>query len=240
MRKKFKVLVIFSFFLAFFIYSFALSSSSQLTFLLELDNPVFNFTQDSLNNTNKTEDIIFSGVENQTRWIRIPKNSTILSSSINLTGVMRPVSSTTYQQIYSLSVGNIIFSNDWDEIAIGTSGPSYIQLLNSIGNNIWNFSTTGDVYGIGIGNLSSDKGKEVVGGDSSGLLYLLNSSGKQVWNLSIGNTINDVDVGDADLSKEYEEIAVASSDNRVYLFVLIPLVNNCGIILGVALLKEWL
>ncbi len=218
MRKKFKILVIFSFFLAFFIYSFALSSSSQLTFLLELDNPVFNFTQDSLNNTNKTEDIIFSGVENQTRWIRIPKNSTILSSSINLTGVMRPVSSTTYRQIYSLSVGNVIFSNDWDEIAIGTSGPSYIQLLNSIGNSIWNFSTTGDVYGIAIGNLSSHEGREVVGGDSSGFLYLLNSSGKQVWNLSIGNTINDVDVGDADLSKEYEEIAVASSNNRVYLF----------------------
>jgi hypothetical protein len=192
--------------------------SAQLTFLLELDKPAFNFTQNALNDSSLTKDIIFSGNENKTVWIRIPKNSTILDSRIDLKGVMKPIQSSTLQQIYSLAVGDVNFTNEWDEIAIGTSGPSYIRLLNATGSSIWSYSVAGDVYGVAIGNLSSDEGNEVVAGSTDYKIYLLNSSGNEKWNVNIGNTIYDIDAGNVIFTNEFDEIAVAAADNRVYLF----------------------
>jgi hypothetical protein len=170
-----------------------------------------------LNNSKLSEDLIFAGNENITRWVRIPKNSTVLESNISLAGIMKPLFSSTGLQIYSLAVGNVILNNDYDEIAVGTSGPAYVKLLSSNGSEIWSYQASNDVYGVSIGNLSSYEGNEVAAGTSDGNVSLLNSSGSLVWSLNIGNAIYDLEAGNVILNNDYDEIAIASGDNRVYL-----------------------
>ncbi|MGC8812319.1 MAG: helicase HerA domain-containing protein [Candidatus Aenigmatarchaeota archaeon] len=214
MKERILLLSIFS--LIFLLLFLNFSLSSQLTFNLDLDFPAFNFSLNSFNDSATTKEIVFSGSENKTVWLRLPKNSTVFSSNLSLEGIMKPLLSTTNLQIYSLAVGNVIPSNQYDEIAIGTSGPSYVKLLNNNGNEIWNFSTNGDVYAVSIGNLSSEEGNEIAAGSSGGYVYLLNSSGSQLWNFSGSSSFKGVGAGNLS-SEEGNEIAAGTVDGYVYL-----------------------
>jgi len=205
-------------FLFLILFPILTNSTIQKTNLLDLDNPVFNFTEDRLsplNGSSQTFDVLFYGNENKTLYIRIPKNSTILYSNITLKGQMRPIQSSAIEEIWSLAVGNVTSSSE-NEIAVAAT--SYVFLLNSSSFQIWNFSVSGvPFYDVAIGNVSSDVGNEIVAGGSDYKVYVLNSSGNLKFEKMIGEIINDVAVGDVNSSIDYDEIAVALNNGTVLL-----------------------
>ncbi|MEM5834897.1 MAG: hypothetical protein QXQ69_03560, partial [Candidatus Aenigmatarchaeota archaeon] len=75
MEEKVKIFLLLFFSLIFLLIflKLSISSYSQQTFILDLDLKTFNFSLNSLNNSKLSEDLIFSGSENQTVWIRLPK-----------------------------------------------------------------------------------------------------------------------------------------------------------------------
>ena len=166
-----------SIFIFILYFSHKSASLTQFSFVFDLNNSIFNFTEHQLNDSSSSKSLVFTGNQDLTIWVRIPKNSTIIDGKIYFQGIMNPIQSSTSEQVYSLAIGNANLTNPWDEIAVGTSGDSYIKLLNSSGNLIWSYSTNGDVYGVDIGNLSSDVGNEIVGVSSGGYIYFLNVSG---------------------------------------------------------------
>jgi hypothetical protein len=210
--KKLLALAIFACFSLLFFISVTISTT-QLTFYFDLNNSLFNLTEPNLNDSSSYKDILFSGNENQTVYIRIPKNSTILYTNMSLLGQLKPVQSSTGEQVWDVAAGNVNYTNPWDEIAIGTGSPSYVKLLKSNGGSMWNYSVSGNVYAVAIGNLSSDEGDEIAAGGGGAFLYLLNSSGQQKWNSYLGTIINDISVGKINFTKDYDQIAVATGSN---------------------------
>jgi hypothetical protein len=206
-------------FLFLILFPILTNSTIQKTNLLDLDNPVFNFTEDRLsplNGSSQTFDVLFYGNENKTLYIRIPKNSTILHSNITLKGQMRPIQSSAIEEIWSLAVGNVTNSPE-NEIAVAAT--SYVFLLNSSSFQIWNFSVPGvPFYDVAIGNVSSDVGNEIVAGAGNSRIYVLNSSGSLKFDKAIGGIAYSVAVGDVDSSIDYDEIAVGGGDSKIYLF----------------------
>ena len=190
-------------------------SATQLTFNLDVDNPIFRYTDNALNTTNTTENIIFSGNQNITRYIRLPKNSTILDSSINFTGLITPAQTYGTGSIgyYSVAVGNVT-GGVKNDIAIGT-GNRLMIVLNSSFSQVWNFSTTsGITYSVAIGNVTSDANSEIAIGSQDTYVYLLNSTGNQVWSYKTSGQVWDVAIGDI-TSDSGNEIAVGS--DKVYV-----------------------
>jgi hypothetical protein len=206
-------------FLFLILFPILTNSTIQKTNLLDLDNPVFNFTEDRLsplNGSSQTFDVLFYGNENKTLYIRIPKNSTIFYSNITLKGQMRPIQSSAIEEIWSLAVGNVTNSPE-NEIAVAAT--SYVFLLNSSSFQIWNFSVSGvPFYDVAIGNVSSDVGNEIVAGAGNSRIYVLNSSGNLKFDKVIGGIAYSVAVGDVNSSIDYDEIAVGGGDSKIYLF----------------------
>jgi len=211
-----KILILTLFFALLFTLLHFGKSSTQETFYLDLENPVFNFTETQLNDSKTTKDLIFSGNENITVYIKIPKNSTILYSNISLRGQMTPIQSSAIEEIFSLAIGNVTTSPE-NEIAIAAA--SYIFLLNVSSYQIWNYSIPGvEVYDVAIGNISSDEGNEIVGGAGNSKIYVLNSSGNLKFEKVLGGVAYSVAVGDVNSSIPYDEIAVGAGDSKIYLF----------------------
>ncbi|MBU5689540.1 MAG: DUF87 domain-containing protein [Candidatus Aenigmatarchaeota archaeon] len=192
------------------------TSVNQQSFIFDLDDAVMNFSTVEFNDSSNTKEIYFNGSETKILWVNLPKNSTIINSSIRIEGSMKPIAATIKEQVLDLKVGNINEDIPWDEILIGTAGSSHnIRLLNASGFQIWNYSINTDVSSVNFGNLSSQKGKEIVASSGS-KIFLFNSTGSQIQNKSMNNIIYDIEVADV-TSDEYEEIAVAAGDNKVYL-----------------------
>ena len=214
-----RFLTLFSFFLVFFLLSVIVSQSIvQLSFVLDLDDSLINYTENALNDSSTSKDLIFTGSQNKTEWISIPKNSTILFTNISFAGVMTPIFNILIDPINDLAAGDVNLTNPWDEIVVGTSSGSYVKMYNSSGSLIWENPIGGDVYGVDIGNLSSDIGSEIVAGATDYKIYIFNSSGDEKLNVSVGGYVWDIDAGEVDSTNDYDEIAVAGDDNKVYLF----------------------
>ncbi|MEM5777116.1 MAG: hypothetical protein QXJ06_01570, partial [Candidatus Aenigmatarchaeota archaeon] len=214
MEKTLFLLVLFI--LLFFDISLALE---QHTYLFDLNDAKFNFSIYNLNDTSLTKEIVFNDNEDITVWVNLPKNSTILNSFIEMEGLSKPLKTTTQQQIIDLDVEDIILDNPWDEIIIGSAGSSQnLKLLNSSGIQIWNFSISAEVSAAAIGNLSLEQGKEIIASSNEPKIYLLNSSGFLKNSKIMSNTIYDIEVSDVLLDNPFDEIAIASNDNKLYLF----------------------
>ena len=176
-------------------------SATQKTFTLNWDNPVFRYEEYALNDSSTAKDLLFTTVENKTIWITIPKNSTVLSSNINLKGESFPSQTYATDEVWSLAIGNVNTSTSDNEIAVAVA--EGVNLLSSTGSNIWSFSKPGIAfYDVAIGNISTDEGNEIVAGSGSSdkRVYVLNASGQQVWNYTIGNDVMSVAIGNVNTS----------------------------------------
>jgi hypothetical protein len=188
--------------------------SVQKSFTLDLSNQTFRYEGYAFNDSDTSKDMIFSGNQNITAYITIPKNSTLLNSTLTLTGKITP--SQTYGTgvaYYSVAIGNVTSSPE-NEIAIGRL--SSIVLLNSSLNEVWNYSTgSGEAYGVAIGNVTSDSGEEVAISSGDTYVYLLNSSGNLIWKYSTGDEVKGIAIGDVFSANGNEVVAV--SGQKVYV-----------------------
>ncbi|MEM5776848.1 MAG: helicase HerA-like domain-containing protein [Candidatus Aenigmatarchaeota archaeon] len=193
-------------------------SFEQHNYLFDLTNAKFNFSIYNLNDSSTAKEIVFNANEAKTVWINIPKNSSIINSIIEIEGLSRPLQTTTQQQVMDLATDNIIFENDWDEIVIGSAGSSQnLKLLNSNGIQLWNFSISADVTSVATGNLSLDNGKEILAASNEPKIYLINSSGSLKNSKIMSNTIYDIEISEILSFNPFDEIAIASNDNKLYL-----------------------
>ncbi|MBU5689415.1 MAG: DUF853 family protein [Candidatus Aenigmarchaeota archaeon] len=212
--------ILFCILLALLVFSFFNISLAleQHTYLFDLSNAKFNFSIYNLNDTSTSKEIIFNGNEDITIWVNLPKNSTILDSIIEIEGLSKPLKATTQQQIIDLDVDDIIPDNPWDEIIIGSAGSNQnLKLLNFNGSQIWNFSISADVPAVAVGNLSLDQGKEIIAASNEPKIYLINSSGFLKNSKIMPNTIYDIEIADVLPSNPFDEIAITSNDNKLYL-----------------------
>jgi len=176
----------------------SLAYSTQKTFVLDSDNPIFRYEEYALNNTNTSEDLVFISSQNFTRYITIPKNSTILDSNITIFGEIIPIQTTgSGVAFYTVALGNVT-SAVKNDIGIGAAGEPHLTLYNSSLNKIWDFNiSSGTVNSISIGNVNTSSSySEIVIGTDEGKVYLLDSSGNELWSYTATDKINSVSIGD--------------------------------------------
>ncbi len=183
---------------------------TQRTYNLDLDSPLFNFENNAFNDSATTKEFDFTGVENRTYWVKIPKNSTILNVSFNLTGKI----TTIYQQqiishdvgLTGFSIGDVT-SDPGNEIVTGrqTSGTdqSHLFVVKPNGTIVWDFNTTSAktkaTYSTSVGNVTSHAGNEIAFGSEDYNLYLIDATdggGQIIWNYSTGVEVRAVKIAD--------------------------------------------
>jgi hypothetical protein len=115
-----------------------------------------------------------------------------------------------------VAVGNVTYNTENEIAAACEDGKVY--LFNNQLNELWNYSTSGAVKSVAVGDVNSSiEGNEVIAGDNAHSVYLLNSSGNLIWgHVWITGTIRGLAIGDVNKSKPGNEITVAL-DNTVYL-----------------------
>ncbi len=192
-----------------------LAYSTQKTFVLDPDDPIFRYETYALNNTNTSENLVFTSSENITRYITIPKNSTILDSNITMLGEITP-SQTTGSGIsyYSVAVGNVTGGSKSDMVIGGASSPPQVYLFNSSLSQVWNYSTGSGIAHVAVGNITSDSGDEIIVGSEDTKVYLLNSSGNKIWEYQTGGQVKTVSF--ADITSDIGNEIVAGAD-KVYI-----------------------
>lgn len=194
----------------------------QESFVLDLDSPVFNYSENALNDSSVTVENVYNGSENITYWVSIPKNSTMVNATFNVTGKIVPVyeKSIISNGLIGMSIGNAT-SNIDNEISVGTQGnDGTVRLLYGVnGTWIWNssISTNSQIFSTDIGNVTSDTGDEIAAGSSNDSIYLLDSSGTVLWIKDTGGDVKSVKI--ADLYEDGTNEVIAVSD-KVYVLNL--------------------
>ncbi|HDL10130.1 MAG TPA: hypothetical protein ENG39_02600, partial [Candidatus Omnitrophica bacterium] len=124
--------------------------------------------------------------------------------------------------IYSTDVGNVT-SDLGEEIVVG-SGDGKVYLLNSTGNEIWNYTTGGSINSVKIGNIVGSEDSEIVA-CSSTIIYVINRSRNLEWNSSVEETINEIVIGNLS-EDEGNEIVAGCAGGKIYIL------NSAGIIVS--------
>ncbi|RLJ08581.1 MAG: hypothetical protein DRP13_02250, partial [Candidatus Aenigmatarchaeota archaeon] len=189
----------------------------QKTFILDINSPVFAYEQNQFNDSSFSKEYDFPGQGNITYWIEIPKNSTILNATFNLTGKITTIYKVQVSSdaLKGLSIGNAT-PNEVNEISVGTAPEGDLKLLYGLnGSTIWSvsISSNNDVYSTDIGNVTSDSGNEIAVGSNNDHVYLLNSNGIEIWSRSLENRVYAVRIGD--IYENQENYVVAGAGNNV-------------------------
>jgi len=193
-------------------------STTQSTFVLNLDNLVFKYQETALNDSSTSKNILYSTSGNETHYIRVPKNSTVYNSSLSLTGVVTPYQTTDMDKaLYSVAVGNVTPDSE-NQVVIGMN--TNMTLLNSSLTYICDFtwsSHSGIANAVSIGNITADVGNEIAIVTDFSYLYIINSSCSHEWNKT--DSFNDVAIGEFNSTYSGNEVvAVSSGDTKVYVF----------------------
>jgi len=216
--KKINLSVITMIFLMFTVFFSLGHSTNQLSFILDLDNPVFTYEENLFNDSTSFQLLQYTDNGNKTVWVNIPKNSMILYSKITLKGESKPTQTYVTDDVFSIAVGDVITSTSENEIAVGAR--EAVNLLNFTGVELWSHGFPGyNILGVDIGNVNTTtEGNEIAAACNDKNVYLMRASdGSTIWNYPGTHVFNDVAVGEVNTSISGEEIAAASSDNNVYL-----------------------
>ena len=191
----------------------------QKSFVLNPDSATFSFEESSWNDSAVSKEYDFPDSSNVTYWIRIPKNSTILNATMNLTGKIIYVYAiqATTGEVKGLSIGNA--TGGENQISFGTKEATIGKAKLLYGNNgsyIWNVTISSglEVYSTSIGNITNDQGNEIAVGSQDNKVYLLYSNGTQIWSKSTGSAVKSVKI--ADVYGNGINYTVAGSD-KIYV-----------------------
>ncbi len=199
---------------------------SQETYTLDLNEFSFLYRETSFNDTEPTKDIDFpddGGTE--TYYVDIPKNSTVLTTGVNLTGEITTVykREITEAGVEGLSVGDVTGDGD-NEIVSGrkysTQGDSSVFLVEGdTGDIIWTYDeppATHTTYSTDIGDVTGDGDNEVVFANEDNDVYVLDKDGNELWTYTTGGDARTVEIADV-TGDENNEIIAGSEDTRLYV-----------------------
>jgi hypothetical protein len=195
-----------------------ITAAVQRGFVLDLESPCFSFGEYAFNDTNTSQEYDYSS-GNVTYWVGMPRNSTVLSAEMNVTGKITTIytNQTATSGLQGFSIGNCT-PDSANEISTGTQATNGIArlLYGSNGSLIWQsqVSVNKQIYSTCIGNVTSEDGGEVAVGSADTYVYLLNSSGGQIWNYSTGGEVRAVVIGDV---YDGEAFVAAGAGSTIYL-----------------------
>jgi len=172
----------------------------QKSFVLNPDSALFLFEENRFNDSSMSKEYNFPSAANVTYWVRIPKNTTVLNATMNLTGKIIYVYSiqTSAAGIKGLSIGNALGSEN--QISLGTlETDGRVKLLyGRNGSYIWNVTVSSglQIYSTSIGNVTNDAGSEIAAGSEDNNVYLLYSNGTKIWEYPTGGGVKSVKIAD--------------------------------------------
>ncbi|RLJ03592.1 MAG: hypothetical protein DRP11_00175 [Candidatus Aenigmatarchaeota archaeon] len=213
------------FIVIWFLTSSYIIASTQKSFVLDPDSPLFTFEEVSFNDsvTHEFDFNHLNGTVNVTYFVEIPKNSSVMNVSFLLTGKIVPIYTkfVTSRGLLGISIGDVSYGSE-NEIVTGTYTlePKVRSLFGENGSEIWVHTlpnSNKNVFSTDIGNLTNDPGNEVAVGSQDSYVYVLNSedsSSSQAWNYSTGGEVRSVSVGD--LNGGENEVVAGSLDGMVY------------------------
>jgi hypothetical protein len=178
-----------------------ITAAVQKGFVLDLDAPDFPYEEGAFNDTEASKEHDYNGSGNVTYWVKIPRNSTVTSASLNVTGKITTIYTVqiTTSGLQGFSIGNCT-QDLANEISTGTKGSDGTVRLRygTNGSSIWEtqVSVNKQIYSSFIGNITDDAGSEVAVGSEEGKLYLLDSSGSEIWNYTTGGMVRAAVIGD--------------------------------------------
>ncbi|RKY41194.1 MAG: hypothetical protein DRP85_06955, partial [Candidatus Makaraimicrobium thalassicum] len=220
------------------------SFSEQLTFTLDIDAPLFNYSQARFNDSFTLSNITFKTRENKTIGIIIPKNSIVTKAEFNLTGVISPhtkcigtagtdndCSMARSTAISAIAIAEIDPSHDSQEISITTSENTdtvnTIFITDNIGSVIWARKSTTTQYpsrDIAQGPFINNENESIAAGDYGINVY--DTSGNMIWNYSAGGTaVYSVAIGNLTNGAENE---LVYGDNDGLIAILNTSSNTTG------------
>jgi hypothetical protein len=199
----------------------------QKEFILDLDSPYFSYEELGFNDSNTSKEYDYgNGGGNVTYWISIPKNSTLTSASMNVTGKIIYVYNITAvpgnKGVLGVSVGNVT-SSSGNETVTGSESPlPHVLVFQGYnGGLIWTYNLSAadnDIYATDVGNVTNYAGNEIAFGSQDTYVYVLNvdnDSATEAWNYSTGiDPVRAVKV--ADIGGDSINEVIAGAD-RVYV-----------------------
>ena len=202
----------------------------QKNWVLDLDSPVFMYEEVQFNDSNYTEQYDFNATSlDVTYGVTIPKNSTIINASLNVTGLIAPVYqlNANYDEgVLGISIGNVT-EDEGNEIVTGTNDASgNVRILHGYdGSEVCKGSFFGSddrILSTAIGNVTPNPGNEIVVGVDDAHIYVLEWTGQcnefgipPAWNYTVsGLEANSVAIGNLDGGSN--EVLAGSGGGTVY------------------------
>ena len=197
---------------------------SQETTVLNLDEYSFQYELSAFNDSEETKEFDFpEGGGEQTYYIEIPKNSTILDTSMTASGEI----TTVYQKeitsagVEGLSIGDVT-GDGRNEIVAGRRGiaggaPSLFLINGSTGDIIWDYDEEEPdpeyiTYSTDIGDLTGHGHNEIVFGNQNNYIYVLDGEGELVWSYGTGGNVRAV--GIEDIADDTDLDVIAGDENE--------------------------
>ncbi|MFH1433030.1 MAG: hypothetical protein ABIG84_07490, partial [archaeon] len=209
--------------------------SEQTSFSLDLDAPLFNYTQTRFNDSGESPQINFSSAENKTIWFILPKNSIITKAEFNLTGIIKPYtrcinnhgdpdynSCSGITSISDVEIGSLTSNPGTLKMGFtsiyGASNIMTIFLTNSTGDVLWAKDESATPYrtndGV-IGDFVSDSDNEFIVGGSSDGIRAFNSSGILIWNYNVAGEVSSIALGN--ISGGSKKDLVYGYNNKIWV-----------------------
>ena len=204
---------------------------TQTTFTLNLTDPTFSYTQDKLhdNVSTVTEEGAGSNLrftingsmpngQNQTMWLRLPKNITLTNTSMGVAGLMSSSMAVAGSKAYSVAVGELSGAFDGREVVIGTDSGD-LMVFSSSGAEITALSKSLNypIYAVDVGDLSSQTQVDYIGGLSNGTVYAFNRIGQTLWSYTASNfPVYAVKAGNI-TKGVYDDVLFGTWDRKVVL-----------------------
>ncbi len=179
--------------------------TNQRSFDLDLEEKVFRYEQKQFNDSSRYAVHEWTEEENKTVWINLPRNSTIVNSSIKAVGQMflNRTEVDSGQHLHEVSIGNVSETQS-NEIAVSSYDIDNIYLLDNEMNRLWDKNMgVEDAYTVDIGRVSED-GDEVILVGTDDEISALDGDGEELWNSSTG-TIRSLSTGNI-LGNTEEEV----------------------------------
>lgn len=169
----------------------------QTSSALNVTAPVFRFNQtrlhDNISRVTEGYDMRFSvtgggGGQNQTAWMRLPKNVTLNETGLSVSGLMSSSTGQVQSKVLSVAVGELTGAFANDEVIAGTDD-GHVYVISSSGIIVSPLTKTlgYPVYAVGSGDISTRTRNDYVVGSSNGTVYAFMDTGALIWNYSTGN-----------------------------------------------------
>ncbi len=199
--------------------------TEQKTFNLDLETKNFTYEQRELNESGPEYSYTYEYNEesNNTFLVQIPKKSKIISSSIDLTGLIIVNKTNIGIELDDVDIGDVT-SDSGNEISfVFQLSSNNIRLYDNKKNFLWQNVSGDNALDVEIGNITIDSENEVIAGTYNGIV-VLNKEGNKLYEKSTVGIVSSVCV--KNLTSDNGNEIIAGGANLYLLNSSLDLLQN--------------